>query len=359
MSQYTTELKNLILQNFDIGLDHYPIFDEAYRSVLNGKIINEYYFREIGQETPERFKHYLNHTMDMIMPYYNKLYLSELIEINPILSKKSTEEFNRTKDTDTESNLNRTTTDNLTAAQTGNISDTGESTTTGSNEQSTDQTESGEHSSTGNTTNTTSQSVDGSSLTQMDTTANTTANEHVDETLSNVHTEDGFEVNSDTPGGMISVDSIKDNTWASSAKKTEGTKGDNAVNAKDTNSTQDSTSGTTTSGSRTETMDINASADQSLTGTQSGQMKVDSSNISSEHGSTTNEQNSLSNLTQDSTGQQEQSTTGKAKTLEDYIRTITEISGNQSEMLEKYRKTFLNIDIMIVKELNHLFMGVY
>ena len=37
MSQYTTELRYLIQQNYDFGLKDYPIFDESYRDVLNKK----------------------------------------------------------------------------------------------------------------------------------------------------------------------------------------------------------------------------------------------------------------------------------------------------------------------------------
>ena len=59
MSKYTTELRYLIESGFDIGLKDYPIFDENYREPLNRKIINHYYFREIGFETVERFKHKL------------------------------------------------------------------------------------------------------------------------------------------------------------------------------------------------------------------------------------------------------------------------------------------------------------
>ena len=90
MSKYTTELRYLIENNFDIGLKTYPIFDENYREVLNTKIINHYFFREIGMETAELFKRYLNTTMCEIMPYYNQLYKSELLEFNPFYNVDKT-----------------------------------------------------------------------------------------------------------------------------------------------------------------------------------------------------------------------------------------------------------------------------
>lgn len=41
---------------------------------LQQKIIDHYRFRQIGQETPARFKHYLKTRMLEIMPYYVQLY---------------------------------------------------------------------------------------------------------------------------------------------------------------------------------------------------------------------------------------------------------------------------------------------
>jgi hypothetical protein len=55
----------------------YPIFDENYRSVLNSKILNHFYENEIGFETPALFRHYLNTTLDEIMPFYNTLYVKQ------------------------------------------------------------------------------------------------------------------------------------------------------------------------------------------------------------------------------------------------------------------------------------------
>jgi hypothetical protein len=61
------------------GLGTYPIFNPAYRKVLNGKIIDEYFTREIGTETIDNWTLMIRRKMDQIMPYYNKLYLSEEI----------------------------------------------------------------------------------------------------------------------------------------------------------------------------------------------------------------------------------------------------------------------------------------
>ena len=63
---------------------NYPIFDEQYRPILERKILKHYYMREIGFETVGLFKMKLNNKMNEIMPYYNKLYESELFEYNPL-----------------------------------------------------------------------------------------------------------------------------------------------------------------------------------------------------------------------------------------------------------------------------------
>ena len=66
MSRYTIELRYLIEGNYDLGLKDYPIFDESYREQLNNKIIQHYYFREIGFETEALFKNRLNQKMNEI-----------------------------------------------------------------------------------------------------------------------------------------------------------------------------------------------------------------------------------------------------------------------------------------------------
>lgn len=103
MSKYTTEVrficensaglsKSESADNVDSILDKcwnkifnfdFPIFDENYRQVLCRKILKHYYTREIAHETIGRWKLALNAKLNEIMPYYNQLYKSELLEFNP------------------------------------------------------------------------------------------------------------------------------------------------------------------------------------------------------------------------------------------------------------------------------------
>lgn len=65
--------------NFD-----FPIFSEEYRPVLCKKILMYYYTREISEETVGLWKARIWAKLNVIMPYYNKLYESALLEFNPL-----------------------------------------------------------------------------------------------------------------------------------------------------------------------------------------------------------------------------------------------------------------------------------
>lgn len=110
MSKYTTEVR-FICEHF-AGLDKsegfdsvediisvartkifdfsYPIFSEAYRPILETKILRHFYTREIGYETYGLWKLHLDAKLNEIMPYYNKLYESELLEFDPLSNVNKT-----------------------------------------------------------------------------------------------------------------------------------------------------------------------------------------------------------------------------------------------------------------------------
>ena len=77
MAKYTITIKSLIDNNFDFKMNSYTIFDENYRNTLNNNILNHYYENEIGFETANLFKFYLNQKLNEIMPYYNILYTAQ------------------------------------------------------------------------------------------------------------------------------------------------------------------------------------------------------------------------------------------------------------------------------------------
>lgn len=109
MAKYTITIKSLIDNNFDFKMTDYPIFDENYRNILNTKILNHYYEREIGFETAPLFRFYLNNKLNEIMDYYNTLYIKQKSLIENIFDNvniKESFEGNATNKTDTKSNSN-------------------------------------------------------------------------------------------------------------------------------------------------------------------------------------------------------------------------------------------------------------
>lgn len=118
MANYTTEVRT-ICENY-AGYPHFsgemsvadiieksrtkifdfsfPIFDEKYRSVLETKILKHYYTREIGLETVGLWKLKLDTKMNEIMPYYNQLYNSTLLEFNPFYDVDITRKHNTRSD---------------------------------------------------------------------------------------------------------------------------------------------------------------------------------------------------------------------------------------------------------------------
>lgn len=107
MAKYTTTIKTLIDNNFDFGLKSYPIFDENYRDTLNNNILYHYYENEIGFETANLFKFYLNQKLNEIMPYYNKLYDNQNKILNSMFDNVDIkEEFIRNTNTSANSNSN-------------------------------------------------------------------------------------------------------------------------------------------------------------------------------------------------------------------------------------------------------------
>lgn len=76
-----TVIQNAIPKIFSFD---WPIFDESYRNVLETKILKHYYTREIGLETYGLWKLKLDTKLNEIMPYYNQLYKSALLDFNPL-----------------------------------------------------------------------------------------------------------------------------------------------------------------------------------------------------------------------------------------------------------------------------------
>lgn len=112
------------------------IFDENYRAVICKKILKHYYLREICSETVGIWKLWLNTRLEEILPYYNQLYKSALLEFNPLYDVNITRTHNRTIDENKTENgtSTETSTDNNTGSGTrdNTISGTNKNSGTGS-----------------------------------------------------------------------------------------------------------------------------------------------------------------------------------------------------------------------------------
>lgn len=211
------DIEDILDKSWSKIFSDFPIFDEDYRAELCKKILRHYYTREICCETLGRWKLFLSDKMKNIMPYYNQLYQSELLKIQPLVS------------------VDRSVTHKGSKSETKTTNRNG--------------------------TNTSNSRTDGST--------------------------DTWSYYSDTPQGGI--EGLSSNDYLTNATHNRGT---------------DSTSST-----------LNGTTSDNETGTGNGS--------------------------------------------DSYVDKVLGYEGNQSEMLLKFRETFLNIDMMIINELKDLFFTIY
>lgn len=244
----------------------YPIFDKEYKKILETKILKHYYTQEIGFEVVGLWKLYLDEKLNLIMPYYNQLYQSALLKIEPLINIKNETTHNETanENNSQQNTANDSTTENESNNQTVTDTKTSNSTESGTNTGST------------NSEN------------------------------------DNWTLSSDTPqGGLEGIESME---YLTNATENKGTSSVN-VNGSDSSSSESSENGKN--------------------------VLVGERNKRGSKGSTFN------------------STASRNNALE-YLTNNKGISGvSESELLIKYRETFLNIDKMVINELADLFMSVW
>ena len=283
MSKYTVELRYIcetmagleasvggddvdqVIQNAIPSIFNFsfPIFDESYRNVLETKILMHYYTREIAHETVGLWKLKLKTKLNEIMPYYNQLYKSELLEFNPLydvdIIRSHVRDSSGTRDTE-----NKTNTD---------------STTDTENNQVTNNRIQNHNSNTGDGTNNTSRN---------------NTNKY-----------------SDTPQGAIT----------------------------------------------------DLATDKYLTNAR----QVNETDNTASHWGDTTEQNGTTDGSVDTTGKNEYSSNTDSTSNTNLTDTETYLehvqgkqgSGDYSDMLLKFRNTFLNIDMMVINELEELFFQLW
>ena len=93
MAQVTVELRHLLKTDFELFDFDYQFDDIKFKKQLEQHIIDYYYDYEIGQETPEMFKRKFITRWKRIIPYYNELYNTTLLEYNPLTNYTMSEAF--------------------------------------------------------------------------------------------------------------------------------------------------------------------------------------------------------------------------------------------------------------------------
>lgn len=249
----------------------FPIFDETYRNVICTKILKHYYTREISEETVGLWKLRLDTRLNEIMPYYNQLYKSELLEFNPLYDTDLTTRHNAQKD----------------------------ETTKKSEEESENRTGSNEYT---------------KSVADDATTVNATKTSD-SENGTTTNNDTRKELYSDTPQG--SLQNVENETYLTNARKIIDSKSETRANT----SNGESSTSTSYKDSLTDTGDGSFKEDRDIT--RNGNVQLNST--------------------------------------DEYVNAVSGKSGgaSYSKLLEEFRKTFLNIDMMVIEELSDLFFGLW
>ena len=106
---YTVTLNEMIKNNVTIFDFDYPIFREEYRETFEQHLIDYFLDEEIAHETIAQFKLRLKSKLNMIMPYYNKIFMSQELEQRILDNYDVTETYNRNVVSDSVNSVTSTT----------------------------------------------------------------------------------------------------------------------------------------------------------------------------------------------------------------------------------------------------------
>lgn len=289
-------IEKAVPQIFDFG---FPIFKEEYRNVLATKILKHYYTREIGYETYGLWKFKLGVRLNEIMPYYNQLYESTLLEFNPLYDVDYTRTHEREKNTEENgtSSRNSNTVNKSNSENSGSVGKTGK--------------------------------VDGETTTSYEGTSQTERSGNSSTNTDTNTSSSNWDLYSDTPQGTVA--NLNDEIYLTNARKKTNTE----------NSVVDSTS--------------NEASTDNISASDSGTTKT----VNNETVSETSENTSTSEI--DVTSNDENISTNKVKDIDSFLETVRGKMGgtDYSEKLIKYRQTFLNIDMLVIEALSDLFMNLW
>jgi len=108
LEKTTLTLGEIIENNVDIFDFDYPFYNEERRKQFEEHFIEHFYFDEIGQETVARFKQRLKIKLNLIMPYWNKIFLADELEQRILDNYDVTETYTREVEKSTSATSNNT-----------------------------------------------------------------------------------------------------------------------------------------------------------------------------------------------------------------------------------------------------------
>lgn len=318
----------------------FPIFDENYRGVLETKILKHYYTREIGFETVGLWKLKLDTKLNEIMPYYNKMYESELLKFNPLYDTDLKTTNVGDKESKSEKKEDKTGFNTLSHNKEDQSQNERITTNIANDKRSGENSGESENNAFGSENRkTTSEGSDTNTVNKIGVASEKGSG-----------TEDNVQRNtfSDTPQGGLT--GLENNEYLTDARKIVD---DNEhTNKTDKTAVDNETANRATSGCE------EASAQTAQVGkdkskgdfAERGESESLTSDVNKNTGSGTETQNgaNIENLT----------ARDKINSTESYITHVIGKAGGVSfsRMVQEFRETFLNIDMMIINDLSDLFM---
>lgn len=384
MSDYTTQIRFIcesksgltesvgfsgIMEAIENSVDdifnfNWPIFDETYRVPLEIKILRHFYTREIGEETFGLWQLRLCDRLNVIMPYYNQLYKSELIKFNPMYDVDLTTEHERAND----GVMNRSEHADFSRQDQSERDNKRNSVDDGSNE--TDFVGNKNSSGTNEqievmTSNNASEGQENSASNSKNWATNVSSSDGVNEGTRSNKNVNRF---SDTPQGNVNIGGGPNDGNASAESVfgngylTNVTIVDDETKTNDKNKSE-SLSDDTSEGLVNQTINRNDNTTNKTDRSLSGADERTDNEHSSTKNYTSNVRDSNENEKVTGSGSHTNDVTGKTTTMntEDFIQRVSGKRGGltYSKMLDEFRKTFLNIDRMVLNDLESLFMGLW
>lgn len=300
-------------------------FDNNYRSVLCKKILKHYYLREIGAETAGIWMLWMNTRLEEIMPYYNQLYKSALLEFDPF------NDVNYERRHEGEASGVRSST----AETAAESSRSANSTDTDNSSRSTDTA----YSDTGNATNNRRIVNDGT----VDDTTNTQGSKNTSADSTASSSGDKGDRYSDTPQGTIANTDITGDAYLTNVRllneSSSGTSHDATVE-------NDLNTAISNSVKHDNTTDNNTETKNNMGTNTSSEVLEAAKNSTSSESDVSNSTNQLNESTSNS---------------DSYIETVfgKMAATPYSDLLNKFRDTFLNIDMLVIEEFKDLFLQLW